>query len=126
MRFRPSPLFPPCLPPPQMAQQIDRVQRVLKELEGSAGSRFVVRQGGKEVDEDRASTPLARKEPEPEGPAIKENWVKVRGSGSVARVDVARRCCSRTPPSALRRRPPPPSLLRPTRRECLRRDHLDP
>ncbi|EFJ49910.1 hypothetical protein VOLCADRAFT_117021 [Volvox carteri f. nagariensis] len=64
-----------------MAQQIDRVQRVLKDVEGTAVSRIVVRQGVKDLDEEGGEAAAGGKEPhraeEEAAPVVKENWVKV-------------------------------------------------
>ncbi|GLI70479.1 hypothetical protein VaNZ11_015389 [Volvox africanus] len=60
----------------RMAQQIDRVQRALKDIEGTAVSRIVVRQGGKDVDEGAAGGEVApKKEPQVEE-VPPTNWVK--------------------------------------------------
>ncbi|GIL42074.1 hypothetical protein Vafri_120 [Volvox africanus] len=60
----------------RMAQQIDRVQRALRDIEGTALSRIVVRQGGKDVDEGTAGGEVpTRKEPQVEE-VTPTNWVK--------------------------------------------------
>ncbi|PNH04001.1 hypothetical protein TSOC_009894 [Tetrabaena socialis] len=73
----------------RMAQQIDRVQRFLREIEGSALSRIVVRRGDKELEGEDESH--HRKDPEiiaePAADAgdkakPKENWVKVAAMAS--------------------------------------------
>lgn len=77
----------------QMAKQIDTVQRVMRDLEGSATNRIVVQRGGKDLDEEPAPAPqqaqqvptqprltseeMALKEQEERKDAVKANWLKV-------------------------------------------------
>ncbi|PNW79072.1 hypothetical protein CHLRE_09g399701v5 [Chlamydomonas reinhardtii] len=76
----------------RMAKQIDTVQRVMRDLEGSATNRIVVQRGGKDLDEEPAPAPqqaqqvptqprltseeMALKEQEERKDAVKANWLK--------------------------------------------------
>eukprot|EP00198_Chlamydomonas_reinhardtii_P005488 XP_001694824.1 predicted protein [Chlamydomonas reinhardtii] len=76
----------------RMAKQIDTVQRVMRDLEGSATNRIVVQRGGKDLDEEPAPAPqqaqqvptqprltseeMALKEQEERKDAVKANWLQ--------------------------------------------------
>ncbi|KAG2483098.1 hypothetical protein HYH03_018036 [Edaphochlamys debaryana] len=71
----------------RMAKQIDAVQKAMRELEAAAGSRIVVKKGGKEIDdlealerrrfeEETRQKALAEAEAQTVQTLAKANWVK--------------------------------------------------
>ncbi|KAG2423932.1 hypothetical protein HXX76_014873 [Chlamydomonas incerta] len=75
----------------RMAKQIDVVQRVMRDIEGSATNRIVVQRGGRDLDEEPVPAPqqaqqpaqpkltseeMALKEQEERKDAVKANWLK--------------------------------------------------